>query len=298
MPRVRGWSKHGIDALAGYRAHAMPVLVTLLAVVVGLLVLLVAGLLRSHAEILRALHQLGVDLDPASSGDATSGATNIRSIPVTGGPGKQARDVMGATPSGDAVSIAVREVRHMTLLAFLSSGCSTCLDFWSAFASEAAPEVPGDARLVIVTKGAEHESVSAVQRLAPSRIPVVMSTEAWDGYDVPVAPFFVLVDGASDAIVGEGAASNWGQVTSLMAQAVTDAGITKRARRSHAPGRPRSDAFREARVDQDLLAAGIMPGDARLYRLPDSEPPAAPVDESVDDVRPADVDERPRAWPD
>jgi len=129
----------------------MPVLVTLLAVVVGLLVLLVAGLLRSHAEILRALHQLGVDLDPASSGDATSGATNIRSIPVTGGPGKQARDVMGATPSGDAVSIAVREVRHMTLLAFLSSGCSTCLDFWSAFARQVAPEVPGDARLVIVT---------------------------------------------------------------------------------------------------------------------------------------------------
>ena len=33
----------------------------LLAVVVALLALLVAGLLRSHAEILRALHALGVD---------------------------------------------------------------------------------------------------------------------------------------------------------------------------------------------------------------------------------------------
>ena len=274
----------------------MPVLVTLLAVVVGLLVLLVAGLLRSHAEILRALHQLGVDLDPASSTDAAA-TTTIRSIPVTGGPRKQAVDITGATPSGDAMSIAVADVRHVTLLAFLTSGCATCLDFWSAFASEPAPPVPGDARLVIVTKGLESESVSAVQRLAPSRIPVVMSTEAWNDYDVPVTPFFVLVDGSSSAIVGEGAASNWDQVTSLMAQAVTDAGITKRGRRSHAPGRPRGDALREARVDQDLLAAGIMPGDARLYRLPDSESQPA-FDESVDDVRHEHVDERPRAWPD
>jgi len=270
----------------------MSVLVTLLAVVVGLLVVLVAGLLRSHAEILRSLHRLGVNFDPAASADAGSGTTAIRSIPVTGGPPKSGRDLAGATPTGDAVSIAVREVRHMTLLAFLSSGCSTCLDFWSAFASEAAPDVPGDARLVIVTKGAAHESVSAVHRLAPSQIPVVMSSEAWDEYDVPVAPFFVLVDGASGAIVGEGAASNWGQVTSLMAQAVTDAGIGKRGRRSHAPGRPRGDALREARVDQDLLAAGIVPGDARLYRLPEAEPVPVHRDESVDDGR------HPRAWPD
>ena len=269
----------------------MPVLVTLLAVVVGLLVVLVAGLLRSHAEILRALHQLGVNLDPAGSSEAATSTTAIRSIPVTGGAPKSGHDITGATPTGDAVSIAVREVRHLTLLAFLSSGCATCLDFWSAFANETAPEVPGDARLVIVTKGAAHESVSSVHRLAPSHIPVVMSSDAWDEYDVPVAPFFVLVDGASAAIVGEGAASNWGQVTSLMAQAVTDNGIGKRGRRSHAPGRPRGDALREARVDQDLLAAGIVPGDARLYRLPEAE--TVPVhEESADDAH------RPRAWPD
>ena len=268
----------------------MPVLVTLLAVVVGLLVLLVAGLLRSHAEILRALHQLGVNLDPAAAASAAPSAA-IRSVPVTGGPPKSGRDVMGATPTGDAVSIAVREVRHLTLLAFLSSGCATCLDFWSAFGAEPAPEVPGSARLVIVTKGAAHESVSGVQRLAPSHVPLVMSSDAWDEYDVPVAPFFVLVDGVSGAIVGEGAASNWGQVVSLMEQAVTDAGITKRGRRSHAPGRPRSDALREARVDQDLLAAGIVPGDARLYRLPEAESVPLHLDASVDDSL------HERAWP-
>jgi hypothetical protein len=54
-----------------------------------------------------------------------------------------------------------------------------------------------------------------------------------------------------------------------MAQAIADAGLTRRGRRSHAPGRPRSDAMREARVDRDLRAAGFVPGDPRLYRLPD-----------------------------
>ena len=42
----------------------MTALVVALAVVVGLLTVLVIGLLRSHADILRALHELGVDLDP------------------------------------------------------------------------------------------------------------------------------------------------------------------------------------------------------------------------------------------
>ncbi len=44
----------------------MAVLVALFAVVLALLALLVAGLLRSHAEILRALHQLGVNMDPGA----------------------------------------------------------------------------------------------------------------------------------------------------------------------------------------------------------------------------------------
>src|SRR5262245_406615 len=249
----------------------MPVLVTLLAVVLGLVVVLVAGLLRSHAEILRSLHDLGVDLDPGASPQAPDGQ-RLRSVPVTGGPPKRAQDLAGATPSGDAVSIAVAEVRHLTLLAFLTSGCATCLEFWSAFGEAPAPELPGDARLVIVTKGSEAESVAALQRLAPTSVPVVMSTDAWTAYDVPVAPFFVLVDGSSNTIVGEGAAGTWAQVTSLMTQAVADAGLGRRGRRPHAPGRPAGDAMREARVDRDLLAAGIVPGDARLYRLPDSEP--------------------------
>ena len=173
----------------------MAVLVLLLGVVLALLAVLVAGLLRSHAEILRALHGLGVDLDPqhADGQGGTRGVTTAVRSPVVRGaevpnrPGRAGVDVSGTTPGADAVSIAVAGTDHLTLLAFLTSGCLTCSVFWDAFADPAL-DVPGDARLVIVTKGERDESVSQLRRLAPREVPVVMSTEAWEAYVVPVAP--------------------------------------------------------------------------------------------------------------
>jgi hypothetical protein len=253
----------------------MAVLFTLLAVVLALLGLLVAGLLRSHAEILRALHQLGIDMDPARSDAAVAtsvGAPVMRSTAVPKRPSRTGADIVGTTPDHDAVSIAVAGAKHLTLLAFLSSGCGSCLSFWDVFRDGGPVEVPGDARLVCVTKDPSEESVASIRRLAPSDIPVVMSSAAWESYDVPVAPFFVLVDGGSGTVVGEGAASDWGQVTSLLHNALDDAGLLDRRGRLKpgARARVRSDALREARADRDLLAAGIRPGDPSLYSLPDS----------------------------
>ena len=94
-----------------------------------------------------------------------------------------------------------------------------------------------------------------------------MSSEAWDAYDVPVAPFFALVDGPSGTVLGEGAAGTWEQVTSMLRQALDDAGLVDTEGRS-TRGRSvkhRSDAHREERADRDLLAAGIRPGDPSLY---------------------------------
>jgi hypothetical protein len=55
----------------------MAVLVTLFGVVLALLALLVAGLLRSHAEILRALHELRTNLEPPRAEEPpTSPASN------------------------------------------------------------------------------------------------------------------------------------------------------------------------------------------------------------------------------
>ena len=58
----------------------------------------------------------------------------MRSRSVPSRPERQGVDIAGETPDHDAVSIAIVGAKHLTLLAFLTSSCSTCLDFWDAFA--------------------------------------------------------------------------------------------------------------------------------------------------------------------
>lgn len=234
------------------------------AVAIALLGVLVAGLLRSHAEILRALHGLGVRMDP----DADASPT-IRPQPGVAAPrvsDTPASDISGTTPDGDAVAVGVVGTRQPTLLAFLSSGCMTCAGFWDAFADVERLSVPGDARLVVVTKGPGQESESRVAELAPPDVVVVMSDEAWEAYKVPVAPYFIYVDGDAGRIVGEGAAGTWEHVADLTRQALADAGLAQRRTR----GRRRQVASVDtgSRVDNDLLSAGIHPGHSSLYRSP------------------------------
>src|SRR5256885_10474347 len=50
--------------------------------VLALLVVLVAGLLRSHARILQALHSLGVDLDSATGNEPQPAGTTAATTPV------------------------------------------------------------------------------------------------------------------------------------------------------------------------------------------------------------------------
>ena len=190
----------------------MTALVVTLAVVVALLVVLVAGLLRSHAEILRTLHDAGLAHDPDAAADAPApapaGRRRARPTP-TSGPSPEASDLSGVTPDGDAVAVGVLGAAEPTLLAFLSSGCLTCREFWETFADPAL-DVPGGARLVVVTMSPEDESVGALRRLATDATPVVMSTPAWEAYEVEGSPYFVYVDGVSGAVVGEGTASDLG----------------------------------------------------------------------------------------
>lgn len=249
----------------------MTALVIVLGVVVLILVVLVAGLLRSHADILRALHDLGItetDLD-GSSGTASPDEP-FETRPGVPQPRANegeptAHDIVGATPTGGSARAAVVATRHTTLLAFLSSGCLTCRDFWDAFAGDL--DLPGaDTRLVIVTQGPDLESPSAVASLAPHDVTVLMSSEAWNDYGIPVSPYFLLVDGPSGAVIGEGAASSWDSVVGMLERSMADTGRTRSGRstkRSRARG-----AVREADTDQALAAAGIEPGDARLYPDP------------------------------
>jgi hypothetical protein len=221
-------------------------------VVVVLLTLLVAGLLRSHAEILRRLHALGAGLDPDAAAEGPSPTMSPPVDPRT--PGSEtfaaATDLDGAGLHDDAVHVSVVGARHRTLLAVLSSGCLTCQGFWEAFADGRGLDLSADIRLVVVTKDGGEESISALRRLAPPHLPVVMSSAAWADYRVPGSPYFVLVDGQDGRVRGEGTGANWDQVKNLLRQALDD---------SHADGR-------EVRIDRELLAQGLAPGDPSLYR--------------------------------
>jgi hypothetical protein len=213
----------------------MVAIVAVETVLLVLLVVLVAGLLRSHAEILRRLGPAGAAVAPPTvprrNGDAPAAA------------------LTGSTPSGDAIALDFSSgAGAPTLLAFLTSGCSTCAGFWETLGES---RLPAGVRTVVVTHGSERESRARLRELAPVEIPVVMSSRAWEDYAVPGAPYFVLVDGG---IRGEGVATTWPALASLVGDAIEDhrdagSGGTARAH----------DAERK------LAAAGIGPEHPSLY---------------------------------
>lgn len=222
------------------------------AVAIVLVAVLVVGLLRSHAEILRALHELGVGESFETEG---RNAFAPRPRVSDGDP----TDITGLTLSGSSVHIGVTGTKHATMLAFLSTTCSACVGLWEGLASGNVLGDLHDVRLVVVTKGPEAESPSRLAQLASDGITLVQSTEAWEAYGVPVSPYFILVDGVIDEIAGSGSAGSWAQVTSLLGQALADA----RAVRDGAAG--------EMAADAELRRAGIGPGHPSLY------PQAAPI---------------------
>ncbi|MCJ7670588.1 MAG: hypothetical protein MUP67_00885 [Acidimicrobiia bacterium] len=183
----------------------MTVLVALLAAVVALLVVLVAGLLRGQTQILLALEELRARL---GSGPGTVAAS---------APGRRAVDVVGLTPTGDPIAIRVGGEPDPTLLVFLSSACTMCAGFWEAFGRRL--RLPGRTQLVVVTKGADAEQPERIAALAPPGVAVVMSTEAWAAYGVEFAPHFVLVDGTAGAVVAQGFASTWREVVEALGAA-------------------------------------------------------------------------------
>jgi hypothetical protein len=245
------------------------VLVVIEGVAIVLLALLVAGLLRSHAEILRSLHHLGVGVgDDTRSTIPVAAAPGVASVRQPDEPFASAADLAGVSLAGDAVHVGVAGTDHATLVAFLSSGCLTCAGFWDAFRRPDTLGLRDGVRPVIVTRSPDEESPSRLQPLVPSGIPVVMSSAAWDDYNVPGSPYFVLVDG-DRGVVGEGAAAEWSQVASLLAQALDDARPGRAAAAGVVAGPnprlARADADREARADAELAAAGIHPGHPSLH---------------------------------
>lgn len=228
----------------------MTILVSVETVLLVLMLILVAGLLRSHAEILRRL----------GSGESSSPDPPGPEVTPRRDATASAFDVSGVTLARESIGVAVSGVSHDTLLAFLSSGCLTCKGFWDSLGS-GRTDVPGGARLVVVTKDPSHESLSKLRALASDHLTVVMSSEAWEEYQVPMSPYFVYVSGPQGAIAGEGTAQTWDQVLSLVRDALLDAGEGPRG------GGRAPERF--DRADTELAAAGITPDHRSLYEPDD-----------------------------
>jgi len=255
----------------------MTALVVILTIVVALLTVLVVGLLRSHAMILRRLHELGAgveDPEPTRSPVEFRMRDGLPTLPDSADETGFAdgADIVGVSIDDDAIALRIVGAPQPTLLAFLSSSCLTCASFWESFAEPQSVLLPDSTRLVIVTKDAAEESPSRIAQLAPPGVPLVQSSAAWMAYRVPGSPYFVFVDGPTGRVRGEGTGATWKQVANLLAQATGDLTFTA----GPDPGRrgkPQSDADRERAIDQQLLAAGIAPGDPTLYEPLDIDPP-------------------------
>ncbi len=242
----------------------MTVLVIIEAVVIALLVVLVAGLLRSHAEILRRLHALDGGEETAGSRTIAGGVFTLRPAAMP-----PAEAIIGVTPAGGTVTIALTATRGLTVIAFMSSTCTACQPFWRSF-REGVDLPQGDMRLVIVTRDPSEESPSAIADLAGSRCSVVMSSRAWDDFGVPASPFFVLVDAGTGAVIGEGSGPSWRRVSRMLADAVGDESVA--ADFDAPPGSRSTTAERIRHTDDVLRKHGITPADPSLWTDPVQDP--------------------------
>jgi hypothetical protein len=169
----------------------------------------------------------------------------LRAIP-TSDPGAlrswPAVDVAGVTPGGDPIEVRIGSHGgdpaddgspdgdppdgdpagggpRRWLLAFLHTNCDGCQGFWAGFRNPERIGLPAGVSCVVVTKGPEAVAAADVARAARGidRVPVVMSDRAWSDYRVLGYPFFVLVDVATNTVVGETVGFGWDDVVSMVA---------------------------------------------------------------------------------
>jgi len=154
----------------------MIVLVVLSAAVGMLAVVLVVGNVRTEGALLRSiLPERRVVL-----------ARSTGLLPATA--------VRGVDQRGVPVSVSFEEGGIATVLAFVESTCVDCRPLWRG-APKAQRRHRREFRLVLVTRSHGNERPDVVARLAPDRVPVIMSSETWTAFGVRSAPTFVLVDG-------------------------------------------------------------------------------------------------------
>ena len=140
----------------------MTVLVACETVLLALLVLLVAGLLRSHAEILRRLGP------PTEEGEDRGAELPS---PARRATIREGNDIIGLTLEREPVKIGFGEGYPPTLLAFLTSGCAVCESFWNDLRDgRRPPQLPAGIRVMAVTKDPAHESADEQAAFTSQRV--------------------------------------------------------------------------------------------------------------------------------
>ncbi len=172
------------------------------AVAIALLAVLVAGLLRSHAELADVVrHRLPPPSLPAPA------------APLGVALGGAAPPIRGVDPGGGDASVDLASAP--VLVAFLTGGCRECARWWAALAGAQGRHL-GPA-VAVVTPDPSTEPAGALRRIVPADLAVVMSSDAWDAYGVQVASTFVLV---TDGVVrAAGRAETWDDLATIVGRA-------------------------------------------------------------------------------
>ncbi len=174
--------------------------------------------------------------------------------------------VAGVTPTGDARAVAVDNSDDLTLLGFLSSGCTSCAAFWDALQEPGRLELPDRTRVVIVTKGPDREVPAEVQ---------ARDDRPGPGGDVDRRLGRVPGTGLTVLRARRRRYRAQGRAGSGQPRRPAGrAGPARRARPGHASTATAAAGAgeaalggpaREAAADDVLPAAGIHPGDPSLY---------------------------------
>jgi hypothetical protein len=112
-------------------------------------------------------------------------------------------------------------------------------------------------RVLVMTLGESEESPTRAQSLANPAVDVVMSSSGWSDFEVPGAPYFVLLEPGTSRIIGEGSAMTFESLEEFLSDATNDQKWDL-----DTSNRLESE---ESRIDVELRRAGILPGDPRLY---------------------------------
>lgn len=227
--------------------------VIVLALIVLLLGILVVGLLRSHADVLKRLESVGAGLQGAHGHGSQESQITLTPRATARVADRQ---VTGVTPDGDPVVVSLTVGADPTLVAFLSTTCSTCTPFWEGLESSLMYFGGHRHRVVVVTLGESEESPTRAQSLAKPGIEVVMSSSGWSDFEVPGAPYFVLLEPVSGRVIGEGSAMTYESLEEFLTDATNDQKWDLATS---------GTVNEEDRIDAELKRAGILPGDPRLY---------------------------------